>query len=61
MHGRQGRYREIRGVFLDLEAVVAMVPELLHMAIMAGAMVAMWVAFNWAWAAYSQDMPACAS
>jgi hypothetical protein len=24
MHGRQGRYREIRGVFLDLEAVVAM-------------------------------------
>lgn len=24
MHGRQGRYREIRGVFLDLEAVVGM-------------------------------------
>lgn len=41
-----------------IEAVVAMVPALLHTAIMAGAMVAMWVAFNWTWAAYSQDMPA---
>lgn len=41
-----------------IEAVVQMVPELLHAAIMAGAMAAMWVAFNWTWAAYSQDMPA---
>lgn len=40
-----------------IEAVVAMVPELLHMAIMAGAMAAMWVSFQWTWIAYSQDMP----
>lgn len=41
-----------------IDAVVAMVPDILHAAIMAGAMAAMWVAFNWTWAAYSQDMPA---
>lgn len=41
-----------------IEAVVQMVPELLHAAIMAGAMAAMWVGFQWTWAAYSQDMPA---
>ena len=40
-----------------IEAVVQMVPELLHAAIMAGALAAMWVAFNWTWDAYSQDMP----
>lgn len=40
-----------------IDAVVAMVPELLHAAIMAGAMAAMWMSFNWMWAAYSQDMP----
>lgn len=40
-----------------IDAVVAMVPELLHAVIMAGAMAAMWVSFQWTWAAYSQDMP----
>ena len=40
-----------------IEAVIALVPELLRAAIMAGAMVAMWTAFQWIWAAYSQDMP----
>lgn len=41
-----------------IDAVVAMVPALLQVAIMAGAMAAMWVSFQWTWAAYSQDMPA---
>jgi hypothetical protein len=41
-----------------IDAVVAMVPDILHAAIMAGAMAAMWVSFNWTWAAYSRDMPA---
>lgn len=41
-----------------IEAVVAMIPDILHAVIMAGAMAAMWVAFNWTWVAYSQDMPA---
>ena len=40
-----------------IEAVIAMIPDILHAAIMAGAMVAMWTAFQWTWAAYSQDMP----
>ena len=40
-----------------IEAVVAMIPDILHAAIMAGAMAAMWVSFQWTWAAYSQDMP----
>lgn len=40
-----------------VEAVIAMIPDILHAAIMAGAMVAMWVSFSWTWTAYSQDMP----
>ena len=40
-----------------IEAVVALVPELLRAAIMAGALAAMWVSFQWTWSAYSQDMP----
>lgn len=40
-----------------IDAVVAMVPDILHAAIMAGAMAAMWVSFGWTWGAYSQDMP----
>lgn len=40
-----------------IDAVVAMVPTLLQVVIMAGAMAAMWTAFDWTWAAYSQDMP----
>ena len=40
-----------------IEAVVAMIPDILHAAIMAGALAAMWVSFQWTWSAYSQDMP----
>lgn len=40
-----------------IDAVVALVPELLRAAIMAGALAAMWVSFQWTWSAYSQDMP----
>ena len=41
-----------------IDAVVAMVPELLRACIAVVSLVAMWVAFNLAWTAYSQDMPA---
>lgn len=40
-----------------IDAVVAMVPELLRACISLVAIVSMWTAFNWAWAGYSQDMP----
>ena len=41
-----------------IAAVVAMVPELLRACIAIVSLVAMWLAFNLAWTAYSMDMPA---
>lgn len=41
-----------------IEAVIAMVPELLRATISVVALVCVWFGFQWAWAGYAQDMPA---
>jgi hypothetical protein len=40
-----------------IDAVVAMVPDLLRGAISVIALGCMWFGFSWAWTGYSQDMP----